>query len=295
MLTQLVIHILPEEIDWFEWQSKQLKQGSYYLDNDDKVLVDVTLNLNLVEWKESKLPKKYFVEKFKNIQKLYDWADTNFIADDNNICLGCNDKRRSSINESTSDNIVYLDADIIFNPYTLKYLIDSTKIIEDKYYIISPQIPKMWDNTWDPLVNKEFINISPSHENYKSFDAYKIFNVPNDFNLKHHNGFKMGGGLFNLISTNLLKYIKIPESLGPYGLDDTFIIECAKLMKQQNYSVSQYIIENIVVTENLKYRDDLYSNYLKSIDMKNDFRENSHKVFTNELSIFWEKIKNSKS
>ena len=114
MLTQLVIHILPEEIDWFEWQSKQLKQGSYYLDNDDKVLVDVTLNLNLIEWEESKLPKKYFVEKFKNIQKLYDWADTNFIADDNNICLGCNDKRRSSINESTSDNIVYLDADIIF-------------------------------------------------------------------------------------------------------------------------------------------------------------------------------------
>ena len=145
---------------------------------------------------------------------------------------------------------------------------------------------------WDSLVNKEFVNLLPSHENYKSFDAYKISNVFNDFNLKYNNTFKMGGGWFNLISTNLLKYIKIPESLGPYGLDDTFIIECAKLMKNQNYHINQYIIENMVVAENLKYRDNLYKNYLKVIDMKDNFRENSHKVFTNEVSNFWEKIKN---
>jgi len=294
MLTQLVVHILPQEIDWFEWQSKQLKQGSYYLDNDDKVLIDVTLNLNLVKWEESKIPKEYFIEKFNNIKKLYDWADTNFIIDNDNICLGCNDKRRDSINKSISDNIIYLDADLIFNPYILKYSIDSAKIIEDEYYIVSPQIPKMWDNTWDSLVNKEFVNLLPSHENYKSFDAYKISNVFNDFNLKHNNTFKMGGGWFNLISTNLLKYIKIPESLGPYGLDDTFIIECAKLMKNQNYHINQYIIENMIVAENLKYRDNLYEKYLKVIDMKDDFRKNSHEVFTNEVSNFWEKIKNKK-
>jgi len=294
MLTQLVVHILPQEIDWFEWQSKQLKQGSYYLDNDDKVLIDVTLNLNLVKWEESKIPKEYFIEKFNNIKKLYDWADTNFIIDNDNICLGCNDKRRDSINKSISDNIIYLDADLIFNPYILKYSIDSAKIIEDEYYIVSPQIPKMWDNTWDSLVNKEFVNLLPSHENYKSFDAYKISNVFNDFNLKYNNTFKMGGGWFNLISTNLLKYIKIPESLGPYGLDDTFIIECAKLMKNQNYHINQYIIENMIVAENLKYRDNLYEKYLKVIDMKDDFRKNSHEVFTNEVSNFWEKIKNKK-
>lgn len=292
MLTQLVVHILPQEIDWFEWQSKQLKQGSYYLDNDDKVLIDVTLNLNLVKWEESKIPKEYFIEKFNNIKKLYDWADTNFIIDNDNICLGCNDKRRDSINKSISDNIIYLDADLIFNPYILKYSIDSAKIIEDEYYIVSPQIPKMWDNTWDSLVNKEFVNLLPSHENYKSFDAYKISNVFNDFNLKHNNTFKMGGGWFNLISTNLLKYIKIPESLGPYGLDDTFIIECAKLMKNQNYHINQYIIENMIVAENLKYKDNLYKKYLKVINMKDDFRKNSHKVFVNEVSNFWEKIKN---
>ena len=291
MNTHIVIHIMPYEIDWFEWQSKQLKQGSYYLESNDKILIDVTLNLNLNDWGKSIIPKEYFIEKFSNIEQLYDWANTKFTADDKKICLGCNDKRRNSINESTSDNIVYLDADIIFSPYTLKYLIDSAKAIEDKYYIISPQVPKMWDNTWDSLVNKEFINLPPSHEIYNSFDAYKVSNVSNDFSLKHHNGFKMGGGLFNLISTNLLKYIGIPESLGPYGLDDTFIIECTKLLKYHNYPVNQYVIENLIVTENLKYRDNLYEKYLKTIDMKNSFRENSHRVFHDEVLKFKRQIK----
>lgn len=286
---------MPYEIDCFEWQSKQLKQGSYYLNNDDKVLVDVTLNLNLIEWEESIFPKEYFIEKFYNIEKLYDWADTNFIADDNNICLGCNDKRRSSINKSTSDNIVYLDADIIFNPYTLKYLIDSAKIIKDEYYIISPQVPKMWDNTWDSLVNKEFINSLPSHENYSNFDPYKVYTTSGDFNLKPHKGFKMGGGLFNLISTNLLKYIKIPESLGPYGLDDTFITSGAHLMKRQNYNINQYVIENIIVTENLKYKNNLYEKYIKIIDTKDTSTKNSYDAYYDEILIFWEKIKNSKN
>ena len=63
MTTQIVVHLLPHEIDWFEWQSKQLKIGSYYI--EDKVIIDVTLNLNLVDWEKSQLPKKYFIDKFK--------------------------------------------------------------------------------------------------------------------------------------------------------------------------------------------------------------------------------------
>jgi hypothetical protein len=36
MITQIVVHLLPHEIDWFEWQSKQFKLGSYYLDNNQQ-------------------------------------------------------------------------------------------------------------------------------------------------------------------------------------------------------------------------------------------------------------------
>ena len=118
MTTQIVIHLLPQEIDWFEWQVKQLKQGSYYLEEEDKVIIDVTLNLNLIDWKKSKLPKQFFIDKFIQIERLCDWCDTQFITDEENKCLGCNDKRREAIRSTKADNILYLD--IIHNMITKK-------------------------------------------------------------------------------------------------------------------------------------------------------------------------------
>ena len=84
MTTQIVIHLLPHEIDWFEWQSKQFKLGSYYI--NDTVIIDVTLNLNLIDWSKSQLPKQFFIDKFNQIEKLWDWAQTQFIIDEENKC-----------------------------------------------------------------------------------------------------------------------------------------------------------------------------------------------------------------
>ena len=69
MITQVVIHLMPYEIDWFEWQAKQLKIGSYYI--EDKVIIDVTLNLNLVNWNNSQIPKQYFIDKFNQIKQYF--------------------------------------------------------------------------------------------------------------------------------------------------------------------------------------------------------------------------------
>ena len=64
MVTQVIIHLLPHEIDWFEWQSKQLKAGSYYI--EDRVIIDVTLNLNLVNWDHSPHIRMEFFKYFPN-------------------------------------------------------------------------------------------------------------------------------------------------------------------------------------------------------------------------------------
>jgi hypothetical protein len=42
MTTQIVIHLLPHEIDWFEWQSKQLKAGSIYIDLQPLAQLNIT-------------------------------------------------------------------------------------------------------------------------------------------------------------------------------------------------------------------------------------------------------------
>ena len=172
MVTQIVVHLLPHEIDWFEWQSKQFKLGSYYL--QDKVIIDVTLNLNLVDWDQSQLPKQFFIDKFNQIKTLWDWAEVQFIIDEENRCLGCDDKRREAIRSTIADNILYLDSDLLFRPELLSYIIEASKAINHDYYIISPQTVRMWDSSWDIITNKNYLNIPANIETYYNNDPFKI-------------------------------------------------------------------------------------------------------------------------
>ena len=290
MTTQIVIHLLPQEIDWFEWQVKQLKQGSYYLEEEDKVIIDVTLNLNLIDWKKSKLPKQFFIDKFIQIERLCDWCDTQFITDEENKCLGCNDKRREAIRSTKADNILYLDNDLVFKPELFKYIIDASKIISNEYYIISPQIYKLWDNSWDCLVHQNYINLPPSQE-FTNYDPYStILNQSNEISIIPINQFKFGGGWFNLFSTQLLKHIDIPDSLGPYGLDDTYVMTYCEILKQKGIKIQQYVLEGILVAENYKYRWNPYKNYLYLIDKRNEFKQQAQINFNKEITNIYNQL-----
>ena len=137
MVTQIIIHLMPHEIDWLEWQLKQLKQGSSYLEKEDKVIVDITLNLNLTDWDNSLLPKSFFIHKFNQLLKYLDWCDNIIDINEDGSCLGIDDKRRNSIRTTISDNIVYLDCDIIFKPETLFLLINRQKVPKINPFLFS--------------------------------------------------------------------------------------------------------------------------------------------------------------
>jgi len=291
MITQIVIHLLPQEIDWFEWQVKQLKQGSYYLEEDDKVIIDVTLNLNLVDWNQSQLPKQFFIDKFLQLEKICDWCETQFIVDEENKCLGCDDKRREAIRLTIADNILYLDSDLIFRPESLKYMMDASKIIPSEYYIISPQTVRMWDSSWDILTHKNHLSTPATMENYYNNDPFKIIsdNVES-INITPIDQFKFGGGWFNLLSTKLLKLTDIPDSFGPYGIDDLYVMICCDVMKQKQYNVQQYVLEGIVVIENFKYRWNPYKDYLYLINKQDEFRTQAELNLKSEINNFLNRI-----
>jgi hypothetical protein len=290
MVTQIVIHLLPHEIDWFEWQSKQFKLGSYYI--NDKVIIDITLNLNLIDWDKSQLPKQFFIDKFYQIEKLWDWAETRFIVDENNKCLGCDDKRREAIRLTTADNILYLDSDIIFKPELLSYIIEASKLIENEYYIISPQTVRMWDSSWDIITNKNYLNTPANMETYYANDPFKVIttNSNDEINLIPISEFKFGGGWFNLLSTKLLKITDMPDSFGPYGIDDLYVMICCNMMKQKNYPVQQYVLTNTIVIENFKYRWNPYKNYLSLIDKQVEFRTQAENNLQLEIQNFINRI-----
>lgn len=290
MKTQIVVHLLPHEIDWFEWQSKQFKQGSYYLEEDEKVIIDVTLNLNLTNWEESKIPKQFFIDKFNQIEQLWDWAETMFVVDQESKCLGCDDKRRDSIRNSTADNILYLDCDLIFKPETLKHMINASKVVDTEYYIISPQIVKLWDDTWDILVNEKYIN-NPPGQGYKEQDPFQVVALATgEVEIERIRNFKFGGGWFNLLSTKLLKFIDIPDSFGPYGIDDTFVMICSSIMTGKNYPVKQFVVKEVLVAENIKYRCNPYTQFLSLINRQDEFRKVAEGHLTIELDKFSNKL-----
>jgi hypothetical protein len=279
---------MPHEIDWFEWQAKQLKIGSCYI--EDKVIIDATLNLNLVDWSKSKLPKQFFIDKFFQIKELLHEYELIFDVNEDRTCLGIDDKRRNSIRKYTPDNFVYLDCDIIFKPETLALLINGAKTVDNEYYIISPQTPKLWDETWNVLVNKSYQNEQYGFE--KIIDPYSILTQDyGDIILSPINTFKFGGGWFNLISAKLLQLTDIPDSFGPYGIDDTYVMYCCEIMRQKQMNPQQYVIENLVVAENYTYRINPYLDYLDIIDNKNEYKKQAESNFNTELNKFNQIIK----
>jgi len=286
MKTQIVVHLLPQEIDWFEWQSKQFKQGSYYLEKDDQIIIDVTLNLNLVNWTESKIPKDFFVNKFEQLKQFWDWAEVKFEIDEEGKCLGCDDKRREAIRTTTADNILYLDCDLVFKPETLKYMLNATQSAESDYYIITPQIVRLWDDTWDSIVNDKYL-MKPPGQGYKEEDPFAVVvSTTEEVGIKRIPNFKFGGGWFNLLSTKLLKIIDIPDSFGPYGVDDTFVMMCSSEMTKKGYLVVQYAVTELMVAENIKYRCNPYTNYLSLINRQDEFRVVAESNLSSEVHKF---------
>ena len=297
---QIILHCLPREIDEVERICNHLQRSSHFLDEKDKVILDFTLNLSdtLTDWKKSKLPKEFFIEKWKTIEQRSDWTHKNiFEINTDNTCLGCNDKRRNSIRKYSDDvtHFMYLDTDVHFSIYDLTYIFRAIEQIKNEYHIISSQLLRLWDEGWDIISNDRFIPMGYDSKIWLKFDPFgidvEVLKYVNELGLKELPYVKFGGGWFNVFSSNLLKFIDVPDSLSSYGLDDTFVGDCSNLMKQKGYDVSQYVLENIVVCENRKYRDlNPYNNMIEDLTIdesfKQKYRDNAQKHYPTEIENF---------
>ena len=76
---QIILHCLPREIDEVERICNHLHRASHFLEKGDDVILDFTLNISdtLTDWSNSKIPKQFFVEKWKMIEQRSDWTFKN--------------------------------------------------------------------------------------------------------------------------------------------------------------------------------------------------------------------------
>jgi hypothetical protein len=287
----IAIHVMPYEIDQLEQLLLKLKTSSNYLSYSDKVVVDVLLNLNLVDWESSSLPKSFFINKFNQLEQLTKtWAITKFEINEDGTIQGCVSHRRKTYSSSNSEAVLILDTDVVFSETLLAHLIHSTKVLKEHsdYYILTPQITPMWDNSWDSLVNDSFKN---DGINFRERDPYKYAKLLGDVSIKPTSNFKFGGGWATLISNSLVKKIEIPQSLGHYGLEDTYLMYCSEMLKQNGIDVTQYVLENEVIVEDNLFRYNPYKEYLVIINKQEEFKKIAHENFPNELKKFEDSLK----
>jgi len=287
------IFCLPYEIDELENTLNQLKKASYYLSGKNEWVVDVTLSLSndLINWNKSSIPKSYFEDKLLKLSAQTDWCAKNFQT--STEINGCVSQRRFSLNKNTdADYFIWLDTDIIFEERTLSYIENTMAAIKNvtPYSVITPEIVKVWDNTWDCLVNEEFIDKPLDYQ--KTNDPYKDSGIKGDVtvesvrnNFQNQPRFKFAGGWMTCLSGDLVRKIGVPESFGHYGYEDTFIMWASeKLIQTQQLDIQQFKLKNLVVCENYKYRSNYhYLNNLSAYDRREEFKKIAESNFKNEL------------
>jgi hypothetical protein len=292
MKYHISIHISPYEIDDYQLFIHQLRRNLNYIDSE--IIFNPCLNLSnyFYDWDNSILKSDFFINKFNKLNKIIENQVTlDPIINFDNEILGALSYKRFFLNKYKNqvDAFIWFDSDILFPDDTLFMLINSFEQINYKNCIITPQIPRLWDTTWDVIVNEKYMDIPPSHENYFNFDGYTLYSqleekqvIENIFNTK------FAAGWCTLLSSNLFKeYIEFSKNLGHYGIDDTYIMYTVDIYKQKKHDIKQFIVKNLIITENNKFKISSYTNLInknKNIKSKEDFRKESEQGMILELN-----------
>lgn len=272
----LTLHIFPREIDDFDLIANQLKVASKYLPSELVIDTNIVLNLNpeIIEWEKSEISKEFIIDKFNHIMDKFDWTNYNHIEiSDSNKYWGIVDQRVHIQSLTTQyEGFILLDLDIIFSDYIFYYLQETLEHVNDDLYIISPQVYKFWDQSWDLLSYSPY-----DGTDINEFDPFVIKTINQDIELIQNKQIKFAGGWFTTISSKLLSQINFPLGVKGYGLEDTYIAEYSKKI-----NATQYIIKGITIQENRKYlNNSIYVKYIKyNTEKLSSINNQTKQIFT---------------
>ena len=294
MKYHISIHISPYEIDNYQTFIHQLRRNLNHV--EDEIIFTPYLNLSkyFYNWEDSTLSPFYFVDRFNELNDIvreYCVIDEHVNFDEK--ILGAFSYKTMFLNKYKNevDAFIWFDSDMIFPDNTIHMLIASHKSSETKYCIVTPQIHRLWDTTWDILVNKDYINTPASHDNYFGFDGYSLYKRGDEdyFLDENKQRFKFASGWCNLLSSELFRdLIDFTYDLGHYGPDDTFIMCLLDYYKHIGKDINQYIVRGVVVTENYKHSLNQYKDYITkndNIKTKEEFARETNQAVGERLNL----------
>lgn len=282
MNVKITYHIMPWEIDYTLLTFTQLKKSKYFLDKNVNVTIHTVLNLSsfLINWEESKLPKEYFIEKYNTLSLLLkDYNHEKQIYDGNEL-YGHLEMQRDCVDKET-DYYISICPDMYFSEHLLSYLTSAASQITTKYFILTPQICRMWDESWEELTHPQFA-VGPHYGWEKTTDIFDVDNYLHtsgeEVKVSVMNNIKYAGW-FDLYSKEYYEDIaRIPEEWKGYGGWDYYGIISAQYAKAFGMDVQQYRLDGQIIFEysvGPLRTDDVhgYSNYYKKFLVRRDVSE----------------------
>lgn len=302
MNIKIITHFMPWEIDYALLMFEKLKRSSYFLSKDDTVYISAALNLTdyAIDWNESKLPKEYFIEKFKTFNNLLTWAEYKPFIYEGKELWGHLDYHKKQYQDNI-DYYITICPDMYFHDHLLFYLIESAKQIKDtKDFIITPQIYKMWDYTWDHLTNDKFQSIK--HEDWDKGDVYDIANIMSTQTespyVSSTSNFKWAGW-FDLYSKHFFEnLLPVPDEWKGYGPWDFYGMLCCGIAIREGYDVKQFVLNNQIIFEHCTglLKDKNFASYYKELITTKDIpnqRKNIESRFEQDIALWHNNFKSN--
>jgi hypothetical protein len=254
---------------------------------DYEVYIKATLNLNpkLTDWDNSELKQDYFIKIFNEQFQYKEIHQLNEIILDDSM-WGTTQQKRESIKINYFDQFLFVDTDIIIHEHQLMYQLRAAEPLNGKY-IVSPAIPKWWDNSWDVLVDS---SMRDTEFNTKETLESVHQQTPNKLVMHLIPTIKFGCGMHTLYSKEFWQFIGIPDSFGGYGPEDTFGMMASIGAIKKGYDIKQYVLDGIYISEDYFNREPTIKNKIVKADMKTDFYKEAQSHLSTELHSFIARI-----
>lgn len=249
MKVKIIYHMMSWEIDYALLSFSQLKKSKYHLPDNIDITIDSVLNLSSynINWDTSKLPKEYFIQKYNSLSLLLkDYNHNKKIYQGDNL-YGHLNLQKECVGDF--DYYVHICPDMYFNEHLLYYMFESLKSIKEKYFVLTPQISKLWDNTWDEITDPQYLNI-----NYNNWDSVDIFDIR--YNSKYLNQDislyptkkNKWAGWFDLYSKDFYEdLVPVHQNWNGYGPWDSYGMLLSGFAKQNGVDFQQYLLQGQTV------------------------------------------------
>ena len=282
---------MPWEVDYALLQFIQLKKASQHLSDDIYFHIGLNLSSHIINWNESKLPKEFFINKFNAALKMLDWAkEVNVTIYEGDELWGHLDLEKVQMDPKI-DYYMSICPDMWFHEYALFYIIESAKQVKDKYFIITPEIHKLWDWTWDELVNENYKDVT--YEDWNKSDIFEIQSrALGEPYVEQTSRFKYAGW-FDLYSKDFMELIPVPDDWKGYGPWDYYSMLVSDIAVKNGIDIKEYILRNQIIFEYHPNKEDKgnFADYYKDLLSLNKI-ENQRQVVESKFPHYIEQWTN---